>query len=111
MVIAACLQVILVQLLTDTTGQVRPARVFVRLVGLQEGVEQLCRPGADKHCCQGGVLASAGQVGPQGAQEGVVGRLVPGFVLYSGFCLELGSETTCSLSSVQNKQLLFLFSA
>ena len=83
MVIAACLQVILVQLLPDITSQVRPARkVFVRLVSLQEGVEQLCRPGADKHCCQGGVLASAGQVGPQGAQEGVVGRLVPGFVLF-----------------------------
>ena len=42
-VIAACLQVILVQLLPDTAGQeVRPAReVFVRLVGLQEAVEQL----------------------------------------------------------------------
>ena len=59
--------------------------MFARLVGLQEAVKHLVRPGADKHCCHGSVPAGAGQVGEQVAQEGVVWVLVPGFGLFSGF--------------------------
>ena len=55
--------------------------MFARLVGLQEAIKHLGRPGADKHCCYDGVPAGAVQVGEQGAQEGVVWGLVPGFGL------------------------------
>ena len=69
-----------------TAGQVSPAgEVFVRLVGLHEAVKHLGRPGANKHSCHGGVPAGAGQVGEQGAQEGVVWVLVPGFGLFLAF--------------------------